>query len=279
MADGTFKKRRLSNRPTPKKMSKKDGGTIDSTSSYFLTPMQPSSAAQLHSTPSLTSLMVRPTTTQASIGLNDNPGLPNDDESEATAAASSLKGDFCWNSVLNEDIEVDGMRYKTADIVDMDGVSTAAAELAATYRSHLQMIGDHHLQQQHQNQHHHHHPDHGNAIVPCLSSPALSLDDDDLLVSDDASNDLSDTLDLTIHGAHIATSEWWRFTSSTESINGSSISVTDPHIPFSLTPLSSSAFDVAGAAAAFLGHGWDDATRPGLDGSLDLENLIDLDVY
>ncbi|GAB6025944.1 hypothetical protein CHUAL_011913 [Chamberlinius hualienensis] len=321
MADGTFKKRRLSRPAVSKKSQTKNLVSKDIHQTVEASARCPSSSSssssslyggssvgsiQDHSILALPRLNSNERilggltsdhqllTTFANMDSSDTP----DEESEAAIAVANLKGDFCWNSVLNEDIEVDGLPYKTSDIVDMDNVGATTSIDLVSYRP----------SQNHSTHHNHHnnncHIDHRHeqnqvlaAIVQAgLSSPALSLvEDDDLLNGSNGSSacdQLSDDLRViedvvrmvpNQHNHEVTPVEWWRLTATDSGVNliGGESNADLNHSPFVLGPLhGASVYDVTSVDnATFLGNNWEDTNRSVLDESLDLDGLIDLDVY
>lgn len=157
-----------------------------------------------------------------------------------------LKGDFNWTSILNQDIEIGGVRVKTEDLLDSNDSCDSAPMVA-------------------------------------MSPPSSECNSDDFTIEDlfsqtELSNDQSpidfvtnDPLDLTINGHHIEVPQWWE-----QSLNLSGNLKSDPeHNKSGLnTPIAPSPApeDHTDTEHPWAMNGFDD-----IGDAFDVDNLFDLE--
>ena len=160
-----------------------------------------------------------------------------------------LRGDFNWTSILNQDIEIGGVKVKTEDLLDSNSCDSQTPSAP-------------------------------------MSPPSSECNSDDFSIEDlfaqtDLSNEpaldftTNDPLDLTINGQHIETPGWWA-----DNFNLSAIK-SEPDCPDSdrssglHTPIAPSpATDGDGLDAE---HPWAENGFADIGDAFDVDNLFDLE--
>ncbi|XP_013395578.1 forkhead box protein J1-B [Lingula anatina] len=165
----------------------------------------------------------------------------------------ALKGDFSWNSILNQDIDINGVKVKTEDIIS----DRTASPLTAMSPP----LSD----------------DASNSAFDEIFGTDLSELGTDPAQDNDDSSDESKPLDLTVQGVKIEPPEWWN---ESFNLSGSTRGLLSPinmdsnasglHTPIAPSPVPS-VIDHS--------HPWEESDRLDIDAAiaaLSCEHLFDL---
>lgn len=166
------------------------------------------------------------------------------DDDDDDSSSLSLKGDFNWTSILNQDIDIGGKTIKTEVIID----------------------------------------DAEHSPFMAMSPPSSETNSDDLGLDDlfsqtDLAMDLpidfqtNDPLDLTVHGTNIQPPDWWSSDANNNPHHTHSMGTLNHNHSGLNTPVPPSPESDHGGGNAM----WGGDLNLGSSGNFDLENLFDID--